>query len=126
MRTKAPRTAVKLASLVAAGALLLSGCTGGGGTGTGPVSQEDIDTALETPTELTFWTWVPDIENEVALFEDEYPAIDVKVVNVGQGADHYAKLRTALEAGEGAPDVAQIEYQHLQSFRVTDSVLDHP
>ena len=28
---------------------------------------------MSTPTELTFWTWVPDIENEVALFEEKYP-----------------------------------------------------
>ena len=50
-----------------------------------PVSQEDIDKAMSTPTELTFWTWVPDIQNQVDLFEAKYPAIKVKVENVGQG-----------------------------------------
>jgi len=116
---------MKLAAAVTVGALLLTGCSAGSDSGTtAPVSDADIEKALKTPTDLTFWTWVPDIEKEVALFEDAYPAINVKVVNVGQGADHYAKLRTALEAGEGAPDVAQIEYQHIQSFRVTDSLLD--
>ena len=29
----------------------------------------------EAPTELTFWTWVPDIQDQVDLFEAEYPAI---------------------------------------------------
>ena len=50
-----------------------------------PVAEDEIAAALEEPTELTFWTWVPDIEKEVALFEKKYPAIDVKVVNAGPG-----------------------------------------
>lgn len=107
-------------------ALAATGCSGDGGGGgtTEPVSQDDIDAALETPTELTFWTWVPDIQNEVDLFEAEYPAINVTVENVGQGLPHYQKLRTAVESGEGAPDVAQIEYQYISSFTLTDALLD--
>ncbi|GAA1447460.1 sugar ABC transporter substrate-binding protein [Leifsonia poae] len=109
-------------------ALALTGCTGGGGgtsgTTTKPVSQSEIDKAMKTPTTLTFWTWVPDIKNEVALFEKKYPAIKVDVENVGQGAPHYQKLRTALKAGKGAPDVAQMEFQYISSFTVTDSLLD--
>src|SRR5262245_27371440 len=76
------------------------------------VSQADIDAAMQTPTKLTFWTWVPNIDQEVALFEEAYPAIDVEVVNVGQGQPHYTQLRTALQAGQGAPDVAQMEFQY--------------
>lgn len=79
---------------------------------------------METPTELTFWTWVPDIDKEVALFEEAYPAITVKVENVGQGLPHYQKLRSAMESGQGAPDVAQIEYQYIPSFVVSESLLD--
>ncbi|NEM92486.1 extracellular solute-binding protein [Galbitalea soli] len=109
-------------------ALLLTGCTPGTSTGgtttTGTVSQADIDKAMKTPTTLTFWTWVPDIQNEVDLFEKAYPAIKVKVENVGQGAPHYTKIRTALKAGTGAPDVAQIEYQYISSFNVTKSLAD--
>ncbi|NEA98749.1 extracellular solute-binding protein [Streptomyces sp. SID13726] len=89
-----------------------------------PVSQADIDKAMKTPTQLTFWTWVPDIQKEIALFERQYPAIKVKVVNAGQGVAHYTKLRTALKAGSGAPDLAQIEYQAIPTFTITDSLLD--
>ncbi|WP_271176935.1 extracellular solute-binding protein [Leifsonia poae] len=128
MRKKAPRTAVALGTGLLAVALALTGCTGGGGgtsgTTTKPVSQSEIDKAMKTPTTLTFWTWVPDIKNEVALFEKKYPAIKVDVENVGQGAPHYQKLRTALKAGKGAPDVAQMEFQYISSFTVTDSLLD--
>ncbi|MEO7017895.1 MAG: extracellular solute-binding protein [Leifsonia sp.] len=127
MRKKAPRTAVALGTGLLAVALALTGCTGGGGTSgstTKTVSQSDIDKAMKTPTSLTFWTWVPNIKDEVALFEKKYPAIKVDVENVGQGAPHYQKLRTALKAGKGAPDVAQIEFQYISSFTVTNSLLD--
>jgi multiple sugar transport system substrate-binding protein len=129
------RPALRLAATAAAGALLLTACSGGGNdggssggssaaSGGDQVSQADIDKAMSTPTKLTFWTWVPDIQNEVDLFEQKYPDISVEVVNVGQGAPHYQKLRTALESGEGAPDVAQVEFQHLSSFRLGDYLLD--
>ncbi|WP_369166761.1 ABC transporter substrate-binding protein [Streptomyces sp. R28] len=98
--------------------------SGGSSTSTKPVSQADIDKAMNTPTQLTFWTWVPDIEQEIALFEKKYPAIKVKVVNAGQGVEHYTKLRTALKAGTGAPDLAQVEYQAVPTFTITDSLLN--
>ncbi len=123
----APRTALALGVGAVTTALLLSGCTpGGGDTGdtTGPITDEQREEALSTPTELTFWTWVPDIDNEVALFEEAYPEIDVTVENVGQGLPHYQKLRSAIEAGEGAPDVAQIEFQYIPSFVLPESLLD--
>ena len=123
----APRTALALGAGAVATALILSGCApGGGGEGTTgeEITDEQREEALNTPTELTFWTWVPDIENEVALFEETYPEIDVKVENVGQGLPHYQKLRSAIEAGEGAPDVAQIEFQYIPSFVLSESLLD--
>ncbi|MFF7052304.1 ABC transporter substrate-binding protein [Streptomyces griseorubiginosus] len=121
--------------LAATGALTLastlSACGGGsgsGGSGGGSsakaVSQADIDKAMKTPTELVFWTWVPNIDKEVALFQAKYPAIKVEVVNAGQGVTHYTKLRTAIKAGSGAPDAVQIEYQAIPTFTITDSLLD--
>ncbi|SEG99987.1 multiple sugar transport system substrate-binding protein [Nonomuraea solani] len=103
--------------------LFLAGCGGGGRPAEKPAGA-DVDKALQTPTELTFWTWVPGIEKEVALFEKKYPAIDVKVVNAGQGEPQYTKLRTALKAGSGAPDVVQIEFQYIPTFTITESLLD--
>jgi multiple sugar transport system substrate-binding protein len=46
------------------------------------------------------------------------------VVNAGQGTPQYTKLRTALQAGSGAPDLCQIEYQYIPTFTITDSLLD--
>ena len=58
------------------------------------------------------------------MFEKEYPAIHVKVENVGQGLDHYSKVRTASKAGSGGPDVVQLEYQFISSFAQTGDLLD--
>ena len=124
------RGALSLAALVPLGGALAS-CAGGGGAGGSgtsagipKVSQEEIDKALNTPTNLTFWTWVPDIQEQVDLFQQTYPQIKVKVENVGNGAPQNTKIRTALQSGTGAPDVVQMRYQDIASFTVTDSLLD--
>lgn len=107
--------------------LALTACGGsdeGGESAAPPASQTDIDKAMQTPTELTFWTWVPGIEKEVALFQKKYPAIKVKVVNAGQGEPQYTKLRTALKAGTGAPDAVQLEFQYIPTFSITKSLVD--
>ncbi|WP_432545268.1 ABC transporter substrate-binding protein [Kineococcus sp. SYSU DK004] len=123
------RPSIALAAALAS-ALALAACSGGDGGGSDdggpaePVSADQFEEAMSTPTELTFWTWVPDIENQVAMFEEAYPEIDVNVVNAGQGLDQYTALRTALRAGQGAPDVVQIEYQYLSSFLVGGDLLD--
>ena len=133
MATSSPQFPVSRRTLLAsAGAVSLSAALAAcGGDGKGgstsaaaAVSQADIDKAMSTATELTFWTWVPDIAQEVALFEKKYPAVKVKVVNAGQGGPEYTKLRTVLQAGTGAPDVAQIEFQYIPTFTITDSLLD--
>lgn len=123
---KTTKRALALVSGVAIAALALTGCSGGssGTDDTKAVSQSEIDKAMNTPTTVTFWTWVPDITDQVKQFEAKYPKITVKVENVGQGLTHYQKLRTALKSGDGAPDVAQMEYQYLPSFEVTDNITD--
>jgi multiple sugar transport system substrate-binding protein len=127
---KARKRATTLAAGTVVAALALAACssssegTDGGGGGGEPVEQSEIDAALQKPTELTFWTWVPNIEDEVALFEQQYPSIEVKVENVGQGLEQYQKLRTALKSGEGAPDLVQVEFQYIPSFTITQHLLD--
>jgi multiple sugar transport system substrate-binding protein len=126
-----PEFARRLLSTFTACALAtaaLTGCTGeGGGEQTAPAApagQADIDKAMTTPTTLTFWTWVPDIAKEIALFSAKYPAIKINVVNAGQGTPEYTKLRTALKAGTGAPDLVQMEFQYIPTFTLTKSLVD--
>jgi multiple sugar transport system substrate-binding protein len=117
-----PRTAVKLGAVVAVSTLLLAGCTSAGGSSSssssgGTVTQAQINKAMSTPSTITFWSWLPDVKNEIALFEKKYPKITVKYENAGQGTPEYTKLRTVIKAGSGQPDVAQVEYQYIPSFQ---------
>src|SRR5215218_4376237 len=79
------RRALLATAGILSASIVLAACGGGGSDGSSSaapetVSQADIDKAMKTPTDLTFWTWVPDIQKEVAIFEKQYPDINVKVV----------------------------------------------
>jgi len=78
----------------------------------------------EGPITLEFWSWVGGLDEVVKGFEKAYPNIKVHVNNIGGGPAEYTKLMTALKAGSGAPDVAQIEYDFLPSFIATDGLAD--
>ena len=73
---------------------------------------------------LEVWSWVPDLSKTVAAFTKQYPNIKIKVVNLGGGPQTYTKLNTAIKAGSGAPDVAQIEYGFLPAFADTGGIAD--
>src|ERR1700712_3739742 len=106
--------------------IVLAGCAGGGTGGSasssGP-SKAEIHKAMSTPTTIDFWSWVPDIQNEIALFEKKYPKVTVNLQNQGGATAQYQKLRAAIKSGD-VPDVAQVEYSFLPSFTITKSVLD--
>ncbi|MGH2390575.1 MAG: ABC transporter substrate-binding protein, partial [Chloroflexota bacterium] len=78
----------------------------------------------KAPVSITFWSWVPHLQDEVNLFEKSHPDIKVKLVNAGQGTPQYTKLRTALKAGSGAPDVVQIEFQYIPTFVLAKGLID--
>ncbi|MFD9306236.1 ABC transporter substrate-binding protein [Streptomyces sp. NPDC060048] len=117
-------------TLTAATALTLSlsltACGGGsGGSDAGKKADPAaVLAALDKPAEITFWTWVPNIDKTVARFEKKYPKVKVNVVNAGRSKDQYTKLTTTLKAGEGAPDVAQVEYFALPQFAMTKSLVN--
>lgn len=125
------RRGILAAAGAAVAAIALDACSSSGSSsatpaasGTTAVSQSEIDKAMKTPTTLTFWTWVPNISQEVAVFEKQYPAIKINVVNPGQGTPLYTKLRTALDAGKGTPDLAQVEYQYIPTFAILNAFVD--
>ncbi|HEU5485517.1 MAG TPA: hypothetical protein VFU98_11465, partial [Microlunatus sp.] len=68
----------------ATSAWFLSGCSPDSGGGepqpsASQIPQSEIDQAMDTETTLTFWTWVPDIKNQVDMFMKAYPKIKVNV-----------------------------------------------
>lgn len=101
------RTIIAVTAILAT--TLLAAC-GGGSSG-----SANKDTTKATGN-ITFWSWTPGLDPIIKTFENSHPGITVTVVNAGQGAAEYAKLRTAVKAGSGAPDVAAIEYQYIPTF----------
>ncbi len=75
-------------------------------------------TTSDATVTLEFWSWVPNIEAAVDLWNQTHPNVKVNFTRTAAGTDAYNKLKTAIAAGSGAPDVAQIEYQYLTSMVV--------
>ncbi|MGV9268343.1 ABC transporter substrate-binding protein [Kitasatospora sp. NPDC003701] len=121
-----PRTPARrrLLALAPAAALVLALAACGSDGGASSEDATDPARALDTPTTLTFWTWAPNIDKTVALFQQKYPKIKVDIVNAGQSAAEYTKLQTAIKAGSGGPDVAQIEYFALPELALSKRLVD--
>jgi multiple sugar transport system substrate-binding protein len=79
--------------------------------------------ATSGPVTLTYWSWIPGMDKQVALFNQSHPNIHVNLSNVGSGPDEYTKLYTAIKANN-TPDMAQVEYQLLPTFETTGGLLD--
>ena len=76
------------------------------------------------PVKIVLWSWVPDLQLQVDMFNAAHPGIQIELVNAGQGDPEYQAVRAGLQAGSGLPDVVQIEFQHLESFRQLDAFAD--
>jgi multiple sugar transport system substrate-binding protein len=119
-----------LATLCLALGLVVAACggdeggDGGGGGGGGTTEKVDVAAELKKPANITVWAWTPGTDEAVKMFEKQYPNINVKLQNVGQGEPHYQKLRTVLKSGKGLPDVVHMEFQYIPSFTLTESLLD--
>jgi multiple sugar transport system substrate-binding protein len=65
---------------------------------------------------LSFWSWVPDINLAVNLWNQSHPTIQVKLDTIpGGSVGGYAKMYAAASA-HNAPDIGQIEYAFLPNF----------
>ncbi|MFE9396550.1 ABC transporter substrate-binding protein [Streptomyces flavidovirens] len=95
-----------------------------GGSNQKQVSAETIQAALKKGGTLTVWAWEPTLKQVVADFEKKYPAVDVKLANVGTNSDAYTALSNAISAKKGVPDVAQIEYYALGQYALTKGLDD--
>jgi len=70
----------------------------------------------KAPVEISFWSWVPNIQTAIDLFNKTHPNIHVKLTyNVGPPTI-YTKYFTVIQAKKGAPDVAHVEYDWLPTY----------
>src|SRR5215469_925922 len=97
-----------------------SGTTAGTSTGAA-ASSAPASAASGQKVTLTFWTWVPNIDKVVALWNQAHPDIQVQVQVQAGGDALLTKLLTAAKAGN-PPDIAQVEYQVLPTL-VTNNYL---
>ncbi len=92
------------ATAAATVAIVISGCSAGGG-GSAPAEYEAPDSDLEAS--ITYGVWdqnqVPAIEENIALFNEQFPNIDV-TVNVTPYAEYWTKLQTQ-GSSDTLPDV---------------------
>ncbi|GAA1724471.1 sugar ABC transporter substrate-binding protein [Isoptericola hypogeus] len=107
-------------------ALGLAACGSGDDAGSDGGDADAVDTAsvLEGGGEITVWAWEPTLEQVVKDFETEYPNVTVNLENVGTGNDQYTALQNAISAGDGVPDVAQVEYYAVPQFAISEALTD--
>ncbi|MBO0907766.1 ABC transporter substrate-binding protein [Arthrobacter sunyaminii] len=134
--TKIRNTRIQRKTLLAAGmttalAMTLVSCGsndddgGGGGTGAG-ASKTNCANEIkvnDVPV-VTYWGWFEDTAQTVDKFNETHDDVQICWTNAGQGADAYTKLSTSLQSKSGAPDIAQIEYDWLNSFLMQGGLVD--
>lgn len=114
----------KTAAILAISALALAGCS----SGTSDSDTDTTDAAACAPADgdvtLEFTTWVPGMEDVVALWNAENPDIQVKVQTGPNGnGGTYQNFFNQIKAGD-APDLGQVEYDALPNFLVQDGLED--
>jgi multiple sugar transport system substrate-binding protein len=117
------RRPVKAAAvLLAATSLGLAAC--GSSTKAAAPSSTTTKTSSSKVVDLTFWSWVPGIAQQVKLFNASHTHIHVHLVKTPTGTSGaYAKMLAAIKAGD-PPDVGQIEFDVLPSFVATGGILN--
>ena len=75
------------------------------------------------PVTLTVWSWIP-VQAELDMCAAANPGLKFQLINAGQAGPEYAKLRTALKAGTGAPDIVQLELSMVRSFAQIHGLAD--
>ncbi|WP_433179821.1 ABC transporter substrate-binding protein [Actinoallomurus sp. CA-150999] len=112
IRNRTRRALTVLAAGLALG-LGAAACGGGGG-----------DSKTSGPVHIKVWAWYPDFDKVVANFNNTHTDVKVDAVQAGVGQDEYTKLKTALAAKHGAPDVVMLEFQELPTIEITRHLVD--
>lgn len=114
-----------LGALIAAITLAgtLAACSGSGSSQ--PAASSCSNTiSYPNATIVTVWGWYA-AEKEVSdLFNKNHKDVQICWTKAGAGTKEYEKLQTALAAGSGAPDVAMLEYDRVNSFAISKSIVD--
>ena len=98
------------------GCSLVAACSSSGG--------DNADSAESAgKVSLSWWTWWPQAPELAAAWNKTHPDIQIKVEDVGGGAEQSAKLAAAIKAGQG-PDIALAEYEILPQYLAEGIAMD--
>lgn len=95
-------------------ALIATGCSAGA----------DASGDSGEPIKLTYWAWAPNLDKVVDIWNEANPDIQVTVAKQDGGDPAITKLLTAIQAGSGAPDLIQAEYQKIPTLVASDALAD--
>ncbi|MDB5082639.1 MAG: putative solute-binding lipoprotein [Chloroflexi bacterium] len=112
------------ATTTAAGAGATTAAAGGTATtaaATGATTAAGAATAAGTNTSgvtIEYWSWVLGSKESVDLWNRTHTNFKVNYTQTTSGTPHYNKVKAAVAAGSGGPDLAQIEFQLVTSLVV--------
>jgi multiple sugar transport system substrate-binding protein len=116
------RPTLRSAGVVLASLLAVSACSSGGDDAASGDTAAGACAPSTGQVTLTFTSWIPGIEDVVKVWNGKNPNIQVKVQTGPNGnGGTYQNFFNQLKAGN-APDLGQIEYDTLPSFRVQDGL----
>jgi len=88
------------------------------------VEEEAVEEEVaEASGEVLYWSYEPNDQKYVDLFNQTHPNIQVKHVSMGPW-DLEDKLLTAIASGKGAPDVTMVIARRFQRFAMGTGMLD--
>ncbi|MFE7758432.1 ABC transporter substrate-binding protein [Streptomyces sp. NPDC057418] len=124
LRTHRPVLRRALVAFAALPLLATAACGGGSGTEDRASGGQGTCEKSKGKVELTYWSWIPGVEKAVAEWNRQNPDVQVSVKSTPNGnAGTYQNMSNALKAGD-APDLGQIEYDSLASFRLQEGLTD--
>ncbi|MEA5116083.1 MAG: extracellular solute-binding protein, partial [Propionicimonas sp.] len=91
---------------------------------TGPTASTPPEsTSAPEQVTLQYWSWAPNIEKIVAVWNQSHPNVQVEVNTSVSAGEIVAKLSAAKEAGN-MPDVSNTTYEMLPNLVVNDIAAD--
>jgi multiple sugar transport system substrate-binding protein len=109
-------------ALLTAAAIALTGCSASSNSASSSTAKTSTCAPSKGKVNLTFTSWIPGIQDVVAVWNKANPNIQVAVQTGPNGnSGTYQNFFNQLKAGN-APDLGQIEYDALPNFRVQDGL----
>lgn len=100
----------------APGGAVTAGASPGGAATTAPAASTSGGTTIE------YWAWVEGSDAAAELWNSTHDNVKVNFTRSTAGTEHYNKVKAAVAAGAGGPDVAQVEFQLLTSLVVGGAI----